>query len=50
MIDNVESAWHVYAALKQYQDKEPSLHDDLLFQQAINEAHSYWAALFMVQP
>lgn len=41
-----EAAFHVYAALGQYQAQNLQLADDEFFNEAMASAHANWAALF----
>ena len=47
-VDNPESAWHIYAALRQYEAKHEHLKTDILYQETIGQAYSYYSELFQL--
>lgn len=41
-----DAAWHIFAALSQYQAQHAELADNEFYAEAMREAHAHWAALF----
>lgn len=44
--NEVETAWHIFAALSQYATQNPALADNIFYMETMRESHAYWAALF----
>jgi len=40
------AAWEVFTALSRHQTAHPHLEDNSYYQEAMQEAHGYWATLF----
>jgi hypothetical protein len=44
---DVETAWHLFAALSHYRRDNRAVRDDAAFTAEMNKAHDRWAELFV---